>query len=103
MSGALTDQCAMLFNTPVTLALVILEIFISVRFHKDYYTVKDTKANFVLGLGYVVVDTLSRAAGLLLLSVFYFYGLRLYQDFTHHLVLYWVILVLAEDFSYWFM
>ncbi|MDE3214694.1 MAG: sterol desaturase family protein [Bacteroidota bacterium] len=103
MSGAFTDQFAMLFNTPITLALVILEIFVSVRYHKDYYKVKDTKANLVLGLGYVVVDTASRAAGLVLLSVFYFFGPHVYNDFSGHLVLYWVTLVLAEDFSYWFM
>lgn len=102
MTGVLTDQVAMLFSTPITLTLVILEIAISVKFDKEYYTVKDTKANLVLGLGYVITDTLSRGAGLLLLAIFYLYGLQLHF-LSNHTILYWVLLVLLEDFSYWFM
>lgn len=103
MNGFLTDQVAMLFSTPITLTLVILEIFISVRFDKEYYKIKDTKANLVLGLGYVITDTLSRGAGLVLLAIFYLYGLHLSFLPGHHIVLYWILLVLAEDFTYWFM
>jgi len=102
MTGAITDQVAMLFSTPITLTLVLLEIFISVRYDKKYYNVKDTKANLVLGLGYVITDTLSRGAGLLLLAVVYVYGIQ-FSLFTNHIVLYWILLVLAEDFTYWFM
>ena len=102
MMGILTDQVAMLFSTPITLSLVIIEIIISVRFDKQYYTVKDTKSNLVLGLGYVIVDTASRAGGILLLAVVYFYGLNL--SILHHQgVGYWFALVLLEDLSYWFM
>jgi sterol desaturase/sphingolipid hydroxylase (fatty acid hydroxylase superfamily) len=102
MTGILTDQVAMLFSTPITLTLVILEIFISVRFERKYYNVKDTKANLVLGLGYVVIDTISRGAGLFLLALLYLYGLHL-PVLAGHAVLYWILLVLLEDFSYWFM
>src|SRR5665213_1419695 len=102
MTGALTDQVVMLFSTPITLSLVILEIIVSVRFDKQYYNVKDTKANLVLGLGYVITDTLSRAAGILLLAFFYVYGLH-FSFSTGYAVLYWILLVLSEDFTYWFM
>jgi len=101
MKSAFTDQVAMLFSTPITLSLVLLEIFISVRYDKQYYKVKDTKANLVLGLGYVITDTLSRSAGLFLLSFFYFYGWH--ASSLGNGFLYWFLLVLAEDFSYWFM
>lgn len=100
--GAFTDQVAMLFSTPITLSLVILEIIISVRYDKQYYTVKDTKANLFLGLGYVVVDTLSRGAGIIALGFFYYYGFKL-GAFASYGVLYWFLLVFAEDFTYWFM
>ena len=102
MTGVLTDQVAMLFSTPITLSLLVLEIFISVRYDKGYYSAKDTKANLLLGLGYIVIDTLSRGAGLVLLGVFYFYGWHpvWFQD---HAVIYWILLVLLEDLSYWFM
>jgi sterol desaturase/sphingolipid hydroxylase (fatty acid hydroxylase superfamily) len=51
----------------------------------------------------MITDTLSRGAGLFLLAVFYFYGLHLFSFISGHLVLYWILLVLAEDFTYWFM
>ena len=102
MTGVFTDQVAMLFSTPITLSLVLLEIFISVRYDKEYYRAKDTKANLVLGLGYVIVDTISRGAGLILLGVVYFYGWHP-SFFQQHIVLYWVSLVMLEDLSYWFM
>jgi sterol desaturase/sphingolipid hydroxylase (fatty acid hydroxylase superfamily) len=103
MIGAFTDQLAMLFNTPITLVLVLMEIFISVRYHKQYYKVKDTKANLVLGLSYMITDTFCRAAGLFLLAIFFYYGPHIYNAFSGHIVAYWFVLVLAEDFSYWFM
>jgi len=102
MTGTFSDQVVMLFSTPITLSLVLVEIFISVRYDKQYYTVKDTKANLFLGLNYVLVDTLSRAAGILLLTFFYFYGFHP-SLFSNHMVLYWILLVLMEDFTYWFM
>ena len=102
MTGFLTDQVAMLFSTPITLSLVLIEVFVSVRYDKQYYNVKDTKANLVLGLGYVITDTLSRTAGLLLLAIFYYYGFH-FSLSSHHVVLYWISLVLLEDFVYWFM
>jgi len=103
MIGAFTDQVAMLFNTPVTLILVLLEIYVSVRYHKHYYTSKDTRANLFLGICYVATDTLSRAAGLLFLALFYLHGLHADHLFAGHPVLYWVTLLLLEDLSYWFM
>src|SRR5450755_3170671 len=102
MTGSFTDQVAMLFSTPITLSLVLVEIFISVRYDKQYYTAKDTKANLFLGLSYVLVDTVSRAAGIMLLTFFYFYGFHL-TSFSNHIVLYWISLVMLEDFTYWFM
>jgi len=102
MNSAVSDQVVMLFSTPITLTLVLLEIFISVRFDRQYYKSKDTKANLVLGFGYVIVDTLSRGAGLYLLAIFYVYGIHS-SSFQSHAVLYWILLVLAEDFTYWFM
>jgi len=102
MLGAFTDQVVMLFSTPITLSLVLIEIFISVRYDKQYYESKDTKANLFLGLGYVIVDTLSRGTGLLLLATVYSYSLR---TGILHLspFVYWTVLVLLEDFIYWFM
>src|ERR1017187_7922807 len=102
MMGILTDQVAMLFSTPITLSLVIIEIIISMRFDKQYYTVKDTKSNLVLGQGYVILDTASRAGGIFSLAVIYYYGFQL--SILHHQgVGYWIALVLLEDLVYWFM
>ena len=100
--GIFNDQVAVLFSTPITLTLVLLEIFISVRYDRKYYNSKDTKANLLLGLGYIITDTLSRGAGLFLLAIFYYYGFH-FSFSPGHPVLYWIILILSEDFTYWFM
>jgi sterol desaturase/sphingolipid hydroxylase (fatty acid hydroxylase superfamily) len=101
MIGFLTEQIVMFLSTPLTLILVLLEIFISVRYDKHYYSVSDTKSNLFLGFCYILTDLISRGAGLVLLTAFYFYGLHLAP--VAHPVVYWVSLVLLEDLSYWFM
>ncbi len=98
----LTNELAMLWSSPITLALILFEIFISVRYDKQYYKIKDTKENIFLGFCYIITDTLSKAMGFLMLGIFYTYGFKLASN-INHVWLYWTTLVLAEDFIYWFM
>jgi sterol desaturase/sphingolipid hydroxylase (fatty acid hydroxylase superfamily) len=98
----LTDQVAMLFSAPITLSLVILEICICVKYDNQYYKLRDTKANLFLGLGYIIIDMLSRGAGIILLAFFYYYGFH-FSFLPRHVITYWIVLILSEDFTYWFM
>ena len=102
MIAFLADEIAMLLSAPITIALILLEIFISVRYDKQYYKTKDTKENIFLGLCYMITDILSKTMGFLLLGLFYTYGLRLASNISHIWV-YWITLVFSEDFIYWFM
>src|ERR1700716_45839 len=102
MIGFLTHEIVMFLSTPITLILVLLEIFISVRYDKHYYSSRDTKANLFLGCCYILTDIISRGLGLLLLTVFYFYGLH-FISLPDHMIVYWISLVLLEDLCYWFM
>ena len=102
MIGFLTQEMAMFLITPITLFLVLIEIFISVRYDKHFYSGRDSKANLFLGCCYIFTDIISRGFGLLLLTFFYFYGTHLISPLGH-MIVYWVSLVLLEDLSYWFM
>lgn len=102
MMGFLTAEMAVLFTTPVTIVLILLEIFVSIRHNRGYYKSKDTKENLVLGAAYVVIDLVSYSAGLFVLGLFHYYGFH-YFSHLEHTFLYWFSLLLVEDFTYWFM
>src|SRR5260221_12078903 len=102
MIGFLTHEIVMFLSTPVTLILVLLEIFISVRFDKHYYSARDTRANLFLGCCYIFTDIISRGFGLLLLTGIYFYAPHIPPG-PAHMIVYWMSLVLLEDLAYWSM
>ena len=102
MNAFLSTERAMLLSTPVTLVLMIVEIFITNRYNREYYKIKDTKENFFLGLMYILVDVISKGAGLLLLGVCYTYSVHIAPK-PANVWLYWVSLVIVLDFVYWFM
>jgi sterol desaturase/sphingolipid hydroxylase (fatty acid hydroxylase superfamily) len=96
------DQLILLLNAPLTIALMVIEIIYSTRYDKQYYTVKDTKANLILGGGYILIDALTKGAGILMLAFFYTYGFHLAPS-PNQVFLYWFSLLILEDFVYWFM
>ena len=74
MLGFLTNEWLMLWGTPFTLTLILLEVLLTTFFRTPVYTKKDTLENIFLAVGNFLVDTLSRAAGFMLLGVvFSFY------------------------------
>lgn len=96
------DQLILLLNAPLTLALMVIEIIYSTRYDKQYYTLKDTMANLLLGGCYILIDVLTKGAGILMLSFFFTYGFHLAPS-PHQAFLYWFSLLILEDFVYWFM
>jgi len=92
------DQLILLLNAPLTVALMVIEIFYSTRYDKQYYTVKDTKANLVLGAGYILIDALTKGAGILMLAFFYTNGFHLAPT-PNQTFFYWFSLLILEDLS----
>jgi sterol desaturase/sphingolipid hydroxylase (fatty acid hydroxylase superfamily) len=102
MIGFLTNEWLMLWGTPITLILIVLEILITTLHHQPYYTKKDSLENVFLAVCNFLVDAASKALGFLLLGFIYLYHIQLAPN-PQSVWLYWFSLLFVEDFTYWFM
>jgi sterol desaturase/sphingolipid hydroxylase (fatty acid hydroxylase superfamily) len=81
------------------IVLTIVEMYFSYRHDKKLYTKRDTWTNIYLMLCAVVVNLSMKVATFYLLD--YCYQFRLFEIQTPWI--YWTVLVLAQDFLYWFL
>jgi sterol desaturase/sphingolipid hydroxylase (fatty acid hydroxylase superfamily) len=84
---------------PAFVALMIVEVLVSVRLHRDVYEVKDTFASLAMGIGNVFIG--------LAFKLVQFYILTWLHRFAFFSIGYqwwaWGLLFFADDFSYyWF-
>lgn len=95
----LREQWLILISTPLYLIIIGLEVLLSNYRHNKLYTLKDTVNNVYLMICNSVIDLLFRGIYLLILDYFY----------QHHIisitnaVLYWVVLLIAQDFLYYWL
>ncbi len=96
---AIREQWLILISTPVYMLIIGIEILLSHLHHFRLYTLKDTLSNIYLMLLNASVDLLFRVVYLGILQYFYIHA------FLHIIppVLYWIILLLAEDFLYYWL
>ena len=95
----LKEQWLLLISTPFYLIIIGIEILLSHYKHKKLYTFTDTATNIYLMLLNSGIDVLFR---LVYLSIFQFclnYKIINWQN----ALLYWVCLLLAEDFLYYWL
>jgi sterol desaturase/sphingolipid hydroxylase (fatty acid hydroxylase superfamily) len=95
----LREQILILISTPVYVIVILLEILLSNFQKRKAYGWKDTAANIYLMLLNSGIDLLFRAVYILILG--YFYSHR-WITFAH-VFLYWFLLVLGEDFLYYWL
>ncbi len=96
---SLREQILLLISTPVYIAIIGLELLLSNYQHRKLYGWKDTAFNIYLMILNSVIDLLFRTVYLLILA--YFYSHRIIS--LENLVLYWVMLMLMEDFLYYWL
>jgi sterol desaturase/sphingolipid hydroxylase (fatty acid hydroxylase superfamily) len=99
MVGALREQILILISTPIYIFIIGLEILLSNYQHRKLYTWKDTAVNLYLMMTNSGIDLLFRVIYIAILG--YCYEHR-WISFTH-VFTYWFILVLAEDFLYYWL
>lgn len=97
--NALREQILILITAPVYLVIIGLEVFLSNYRHSKLYTWRDTLTNLYLMLLNSAIDLLFRAVYVVILDYFYRHH---YISFTNA-VAYWFLLVLAEDFLYYWL
>jgi sterol desaturase/sphingolipid hydroxylase (fatty acid hydroxylase superfamily) len=99
MADTVREQLLILFSTPVYVIIIGLELLLSHLQHRKLYSWKDTASNVYLMLLNATID----------LSFRVIYVAILVHVFNHKLfswetgVSYWVMLVLAEDFTYYWL
>jgi sterol desaturase/sphingolipid hydroxylase (fatty acid hydroxylase superfamily) len=97
--NSLREQILILFSTPLYIIIIGAEILLSNYRHKKLYNWKDTAANLYLMMFNGVIDLVFRSVYLVILDYFYRHQLIAFTN----LVAYWVMLVLLEDFMYYWL
>ena len=100
-----------LISTPIYIVFIGLEIFLSNRKKKDFYSLKDSTANVYLMLLNMGLDILMRAFVYFILLFFFTKSVfiestiidgSLNRVFTNP-ILYWFALFILEDFAYYWL
>ena len=88
----------LLFNIPIYGILIPLEIILSNFGRVKMYSLKETLVNIYLNLVNAGIDLVLRA-WVAMSVLFFFYGYHL--NINYHPVVYWVVLIVLEDFLFW--
>lgn len=96
---SLREQWLILISTPIYFIIIGLEILLSHLSHRKAYTLKDTVTNLYLMLVNSGIDLAFRIVYLAILQYFFIYAITQW----HNAFLYWMILLLAEDFLYYWL
>ncbi|HEY2720417.1 MAG TPA: sterol desaturase family protein [Chitinophagaceae bacterium] len=96
---AIYEQLLILISTPIYIIIIGAEILLSNYRHVKAYTWKDTAANVYLMLLNAFLDLLVRSMYVIILSYF----LRRHVFTFTNPVVYWVILLILEDFLYYWL
>jgi len=95
----LREQWLWFISTPVYVIIIGIEIILSHIHHRKLYSFKDTLASTYLLILNSAVDLAFRIIYLAILQFFYLH----HYISWHHVVDYWIMLVLAEDFLYYWL
>ena len=96
---SLREQWLILISTPIYFIIIGLEILLSHLGHRKAYTIKDTVFNLYLMLANSGIDLAFRIVYLAILQYFFLHAAIQW----HNAFLYWMILLLAEDFLYYWL
>ena len=96
---AVREQWLIFISTPIYILIIGIELLLSHWQHRKNYTVKDTVANTYLMLLNGTIDLLFRA---IYIGVFQYCYLHRYINLQTGF-LYWLLLLLAEDFLYYWL
>ncbi len=93
------EDILFLISTPLYLSIILLEIFLSNWHDRKLYTLKDTLANFYLTALNGIIDLSFRLVYLVVLG----YCANHSSVHITNVVAYWVVLILAEDFIFYWL
>lgn len=96
---SIREQWLILISTPVYIIIIGLELILSNLSHRKVYTFKDSFTNLYLMLLNSGIDMAFRLVYLAILQYFFLHAVMQWQN----MFAYWLILLLAEDFIYYWL
>ncbi|MFT3946073.1 MAG: sterol desaturase family protein [Agriterribacter sp.] len=96
---SLREQILILVSTPIYILIIGLEVLLSNYRHQKLYTWKDTVTNVYLMVMNSAIDLMFRGVYILILDYFY----RHHVIGFNNVIVYWVMLLLLEDFLYYWL
>jgi sterol desaturase/sphingolipid hydroxylase (fatty acid hydroxylase superfamily) len=96
---SLREQWLILISKPVYFIIIGLELLLSNISHRKAYTLKDSVTNLYLMLLNSGIDFAFRLVYLVILQYFFLHAVMQWQN----AFAYWLILLLAEDFLYYWL
>ncbi len=96
---SIREQLLILISTPFYVLIILGEVVLSNSQHRNAYSVRDTVTNIYLLIANSAIDLLFRAVYIGVLV--YFFNRQFYH--IQNPVAYWVILILLEDFLYYWL
>ena len=93
------ESLLIMVSVPIYIIVIGGELLYSYFYNKQYYTGKGILANIYLSTLNFGLDILVRGICLLVLN--YFYQFKFFE--IQHVILYWVVLLVAEDFMYYWL
>lgn len=99
MVDSLHEQWLLLISTPIYIIIIGLELLLSHISHRKAYTLKDSFTNLYLMLLNSGIDLAFRLVYLVILQYFFLHSVMHWQN----AFAYWLILLLAEDFVYYWL
>ncbi|RTL52089.1 MAG: sterol desaturase family protein [Sphingobacteriales bacterium] len=97
---SLREQWLILMSTPVYIIIISIELMLSHLQHKKVYTFKDTVTNVYLMLLNGGIDLVFR---LIYIGIWQYFFLHAFFTWQKHGLTYWLMLLLAEDFLYYWL
>ena len=99
MMDSLREQWLILISTPIYFVIIGVELLLSHLSHRRAYTLKDSLTNLYLMLLNSGIDLAFRLVYLVILQYFFLHAVMQWQN----AFAYWLILLLAEDFLYYWL
>ena len=96
---SLREQLLILISTPVYILIIGVEVLLSNYRHQKLYTWKDTATNIYLMIMNGAIDLMFRGIYILILDYCYRHHVIAFQN----VVMYWIMLLLLEDFLYYWL
>ncbi|MBS1749010.1 MAG: sterol desaturase family protein [Bacteroidetes bacterium] len=93
------EQILILISTPFYIFIIGIELLLSNYRHRTLYSWKDTFTNIYLMILNGAIDLLFRAVYLVILDYFYRHQIISFSN----VVVYWVLLIILEDFLYYWL